>query len=192
MGKILVAVAVAGAVGGLANAAVSGTGVVLPSLMDVDGATVLRLGVVGNVFVGALAAVVSFGLYGPLSTRPLLSAGAAGAPAGPLVLTLGACVGALLVGFTGGRWLTAEADRQLNRAARAATAEAAAHLVSNLPRSAPGGFRIKASTSAQYRKRALGLLESVQTAGPVEAYEQATQLRRLVQGRTEGEAGENE
>src|SRR5262249_2640575 len=83
--------------------AVSGTGVVLPSLMDVDGATVLRLGVVGNVFVGALAAVVSFGLYGPLSTRPLLSAGAAGVPAAPLVLPPGACVGALLVGFPGRR-----------------------------------------------------------------------------------------
>lgn len=54
----------AGALGGLINALMSDNGFGLPRTHDVNGVSVWRPGVIGNVAVGAVAAFVSWGLYG--------------------------------------------------------------------------------------------------------------------------------
>ena len=77
----------------------------------------------GRVFVGAVAAVVSWGLYGPLSSYYIAVAnGAVQASASkePVGLTLATLVGAVLIGIGGARWLTAAVDEKLLRAAGAA------------------------------------------------------------------------
>jgi hypothetical protein len=70
--KILLVVSGAGALGGLLNALMGGAGFVLPRLTVVAGSHVLAPGFIGNVLAGVLAALISFGLYGPFSTMPIL------------------------------------------------------------------------------------------------------------------------
>lgn len=96
----------AGCVGGLVNALVSGE-LKLPT-MDKE-ARVFRPGWLGTVLVGGTAAAASWGLYGSLAERTLVGA----AIGDPPVLRVAEFFGALIVGFGGGRWLTAELDRVL-------------------------------------------------------------------------------
>nr|WP_320132409.1 hypothetical protein [uncultured Holophaga sp.] len=84
--------------------------------------TILRPGCLGNVFTGGVAALISWGLYGPLSAYLLL--GSQEALAGNqnlagLGLSLSSLVGAILVGMGGARWLSSEVDKSLLRAAAA-------------------------------------------------------------------------
>jgi hypothetical protein len=120
MWLLLLYVAVAGAVGGVVNALITDKGFVAPSVEHVDGVTLYRPGWIGNVLIGALAAAVSWGLYGPLAAYYVAGTAEAmranGAPAGA-GLALSSLVGAALVGVAGARWLTAEVDKALLRAA---------------------------------------------------------------------------
>ena len=66
---MLLYIFLAGAVGGAANALMTDNGFIMPKSEDVDGkTTVLRPGYIGNILIGAVGAVVSWGLYGPLSS----------------------------------------------------------------------------------------------------------------------------
>jgi len=99
MWKMLLIVSGAGALGGLLNALMGGAGFILPHLAVVAGSHILAPGFIGNVLAGAVAAPISFGLYGPFSSMPILKAGQSpqGAPPVPAQLTLAALAGAALV-----------------------------------------------------------------------------------------------
>lgn len=105
----LAAIFVAGVVGGIVNAFMSDNGFVFPRVTG----GIVQPGGVGNAFIGGIAAVVSWGLYGPFAGVAILPS--AERPAGSLVLS--ALVGAILVGISGARWLSNEADKRLLRAA---------------------------------------------------------------------------
>jgi len=81
---------------------------------------IVRPGVVGNVLLGAFAAIVSWGLYGPLKDAVLLGA----APTGEVTasLTVTALIGALLAGVGGARIITSEVDKRFLRTAAAGAA----------------------------------------------------------------------
>jgi hypothetical protein len=119
----LLSVLVSGAVGGVVNALISNNGFPLPKRVQVDGIDVLRPGVLGNVLMGGVAAVISWGLYGPASGTIIVG----GRPAtDTMALTLSAIAGALLVGAGGARWLTNEVDKRLLKAAASQAALSAA------------------------------------------------------------------
>lgn len=125
LGPLLV-VFLAGAIGGAVNALISDNGFVKPlRVVSPNGSTIYRPGYLGNIFIGAIAACISWGLYGPLAAEYLIG-GNRVTNGQPLGLTLSAFVGAVLVGVAGARWLTNEVDKQLLRAAatEAATAPA--------------------------------------------------------------------
>lgn len=106
----------AGAVGGLVNALMSDNGFVLPQYEKLDAAKILRPGVIGNALIGAVAAVVSWALYGPVGQLPVLGA-TAHADSADITLTYAALAGAILVGIGGARWLSDQVDKNLLRAA---------------------------------------------------------------------------
>lgn len=111
----------AGAAGGLLNAYFSDNGFVWPKVETVGAATITRPGFLGSMLVGAIAAAVSWGLYGPFASMPIFGAAGAGQPGG--ALTVSALVGAVLVGIGGGRWLTDQADKSLLKATAAHAAQ---------------------------------------------------------------------
>lgn len=106
---LLVAIFVAGVVGGVVNAFLSDNGFVLPRKTG----GIMQPGGLGNAFIGGVAAVISWGLYGPFAGAPVFS----GQSAPSASFTLSALVGAILVGVSGARWLSNEVDKQLLRAA---------------------------------------------------------------------------
>jgi hypothetical protein len=120
LGAMLLAVFVAGSVGGLINAILTDNGFILPRSETVDDKTVIfRPGYIGNVLIGGIAAAISWGLYSAAGSFILFGPGSeasagSGAGAG---LSLAAFVGAILVGVTGARWLTNEVDKKLLKAA---------------------------------------------------------------------------
>jgi hypothetical protein len=118
-------VAVFGGIGGIANALSTDNSFPLPKpVKDNAGRTVVwQAGVVGNIILGAIAAAVSWGLYGPAATVLIIGKAAEGTTATAISLTIGALASALLVGYGGARWLTNEFDKRL---LKAAAAEAAA------------------------------------------------------------------
>jgi hypothetical protein len=191
MVRIALFIAAAGAAGGLLNAGLSGAGLMLPEVVNLPGGLAVLPGFLGNVFVGAVAAVISFGLYGSFAGVTLFRAsgpggqqpGPAPTPAPPPVsmqLTLAALAGALLVGFSGGRWVTAEADRQLNGATAALTADAAekALQAAEKPHTQAGVATPKQPLSPT--------LQAIQTSPPLEAYRKALDLRRMVNSPADG------
>lgn len=114
---------VAGAVGGVVNALMTDNGFMLPTTESTSGSQILRPGFLGNVVIGAVAALVSWGLYGPMSAVDLFSSAASGQPT-TVGLTLASLVGAVLVGIGGARWLSNEVDKKLLRAAASEAAKA--------------------------------------------------------------------
>jgi len=126
MWLMLLYVFFAGAVGGVINALMTDNGFILPKKEDVDGkASVLRPGYLGNILIGAIGAVVSWGLYGPLSS--VLIAGTPEAlqtnvSPDKIGLSLASLVGAILIGIAGARWLTSEVDKNLLKAAASTAA----------------------------------------------------------------------
>jgi hypothetical protein len=121
-------VLVAGAVGGAVNALMTDNGFLRPKMEKVDEKTgIFRPGYLGNVLVGAVAAVVSWGLYGPLSPYYIIGtdqALAANALPEAVGLTLASLVGAIMIGIGGARWLTSEVDKNLLRATASQAAAA--------------------------------------------------------------------
>ena len=123
---MLALIALFGALGGVVNALMTDNGFLVPKAEQADGGTtVIRPGFLGNVLIGAVAAVISWGLYGPLSayfvagTRQALETNASPEKLG---LSLAALVGAMLVGVGGARWLSNEVDKKLLKAAAAQAA----------------------------------------------------------------------
>jgi hypothetical protein len=89
------------------------------------GGTILRPGYLGNMLIGTVSALVSWGLYGPLGTYVVAGiAEAIKANPAPerLGLSLASLVGGLLVGVGGARWLSNEVDKNLLRAAASSAA----------------------------------------------------------------------
>ncbi len=119
-------VLIAGAVGGAVNALMTDNGFLVPKMEKVDEKTsIFRPGYLGNILIGAVAAVVSWGLYGPLSPYYIIGteqALAANALPETVGLTLAALVGAIMIGIGGARWLTSEVDKNLLRATAAQAA----------------------------------------------------------------------
>ena len=123
---VLGVVCVAGAIGGIVNALLSDNGFLLPCKHPVDGKEgqyIILPGALGNVILGAIAAVVSWGLYGQFGDMVLVGPLAAASPK----LTVAAFVAGVLVGMGGARVLTNEVDKRLLRAAASEAAEAASN-----------------------------------------------------------------
>ena len=81
-------------------------------------------GDLGNIVIGAVAAVISWGLYGPFSAAYLF--GTSPVPETTpqkFDLTLSAFVGAVLVGVGGAKWLSDEVDKRLLKAAASEAAK---------------------------------------------------------------------
>lgn len=106
---ILGLIALAGAFGGVVNALLSGINFPLPRIEKIGDAKVLQPGILGNIFVSTVAALVSWGLYGPLSTYVFL--GEAQPTQSEPSLTLSTLAGAILVGVAGAKWFTTEIDK---------------------------------------------------------------------------------
>lgn len=114
---ILGLVFLAGATGGLINAMITDNGFFCPRVEQVKSIRVVRPGFVGNVFVGAVTAVISWGLYGPFAEANLLENH-------KLSLTPSTFAGAILIGVAGAKWLTSEVDKRLLKAAVSQAAKA--------------------------------------------------------------------
>ncbi len=110
-------VSVAGAIGGVVNALITNNGFIWPYVEQVNGIRITRPGFVSNVFISAIAAVISRGLYGPFAQANLLEGQA-------LSLTPSTFAGAILVGIAGAKWLTNEVDKRLLKVAAIEAAKA--------------------------------------------------------------------
>ncbi len=122
-------IVIAGIVGGAGNALMTDNGFIMwKSETAADGSMIWRPGFLGNMFIGGIAALVSWGLYGPLSSYLLVHVAAPApspSPSGPVAdigLSVASLVGALLVGVGGARWLSNEVDKKLLRAAAVSAA----------------------------------------------------------------------
>lgn len=112
----LLIVALAGALGGVGNALLTDNGFIMPRTERLGATSIVRPGVVGNVLVGVIAALVLFGLYGPFADK--------GFSQTEIQVTFGVFAGAIVSGVGGARVLTGEVDRRLLRAeADVATAQ---------------------------------------------------------------------
>ncbi len=126
---LFLSICIAGAIGGLGNAIISDNGFALPRTERVDnGASIIRPGYLGNLIVGAIAAGISWGLYGSMSNFIVIGSKAALSqnPEEVFGISLSSLVGAALVGVSGARWLTNETDKKLLNAAASKAAESQA------------------------------------------------------------------
>jgi hypothetical protein len=106
---MLLAVGGAGAIGGVMNALLTDNGFPLPK----EEAGIIRPGVLGNILLGAFAAVITWGLTGSLKDAVML--GTASKSTVDVSLTLTALVGAALAGAGGARVITGEVDKRFLR-----------------------------------------------------------------------------
>jgi hypothetical protein len=114
--KYMVIIFAFGALGGVVNALLTDNGFILPKQEQQDSTKIIRPGFFVNIFIGGIAALVSWGLYGPFAAVFVI--GGTNDPGfGSTGLSLSAVVGGLLVGVGGARWLTNEVDKKLLRAA---------------------------------------------------------------------------
>jgi hypothetical protein len=90
----------------------------------------------GNLILGGVGAVVSWGLYGPVSAFTIFGSGSS-SPS--IALTLSALVGAVLVGAAGARWWSSEVDKKLLQTAtgKAAAAKASPDMVAKIMAASP-------------------------------------------------------
>jgi hypothetical protein len=114
-------IAAAGALGGIVNAILnsgSGYNIQLPRRGTND---VLQLGIFGNVLLGIVAALISWGLYGPVKDAVMLGS----VPSGqlPVNLTMTAAVGAIVTGIGGARVISNELDKKVLRNAGTGAAQ---------------------------------------------------------------------
>ncbi len=114
--KIIGIVAILGMAGGLANCFLVG-GFASPQT-DVKG-RVWKPGWIANIFVGALAAIVVWCLYGPASSYDLVKDGAI-----DFHLPVAQIASSILVGISGAKILTALAQKQAERATKIDLAKA--------------------------------------------------------------------
>lgn len=114
-------IAAAGALGGVANSLLTDGGFKPPHKDSEVG--IWQIGFVGNILLGAFAAVLSWGLYGPLKDAVLVGSHPSGEVTA--VLTVTALVGAALAGAGGSRIITSEIDKRLMVSAASNAAKAA-------------------------------------------------------------------
>jgi hypothetical protein len=105
-----------GAVGGVVNALLTDNGFILPKKEEKENTKIIRPGFLVNIFIGGIAALVSWGLYGPFAEAFIIG-GTIDHDVGSIGLSLSSVIGGLLVGIGGARWLTNEVDKKLLRAA---------------------------------------------------------------------------
>jgi hypothetical protein len=144
-------IAVAGALGGIGNAVATDNSFALPRPVK-DGETVVawQAGIIGNVIIAVIGALISWGLYGPSGSLLVVGTAPAGTPATPVQLTVATLATAVLIGFGGARWLTNEVDKKLLKAtaAAAASSEADDGKAMKIANSSPAeGFRIATGRS---------------------------------------------
>jgi len=130
----LVVIGIFGGVGGIVNAYFTDNGFAMPKWDH----GIWRPGFLGNVLVGFVAAVVSWGLYGPFANVVVMPVGTASSNAASAELTVSSLVGAILVGIGGAKWLTNEVDKKALHATAAAVAlkvdpDASAKIASSSP-----------------------------------------------------------
>ena len=115
-------IALAGLVGGVLKTLISGSGTIeLPSASAGSGGVrVWRPGWIANLGVGAIAALVSWALYGAGAGREILTAV-------PNDLTWSGWGAAVLVGIGGSGWLSAEVDKNVFRKTAVIAAQKAAN-----------------------------------------------------------------
>ena len=106
----------AGTIGGSVNALLSDNGFMMPTRIDEGGYRIIKPGYLGNMLIGGIAALVSWGLYGPYAAINLFGGYNSTLQTSPGV-TLASFVGGILVGIAGSRWLSNEVDKTLLRAA---------------------------------------------------------------------------
>lgn len=115
-------IAAAGCVGGVLAALLSeDKGFAFPRFVKITlpddskiTTNVLRPGFLGLILIGAVAATLSWALYGPLANEVII--GTATASAGTATgVTLAALGGAALVGAGGSKWLSSQVDQALLR-----------------------------------------------------------------------------
>lgn len=123
---IIFLVLAAGAVGGLVSSLVDGA-FHLPH-KDAE-AQVYRPGWLGNVAVGAIAAVMLWGLYGPQANEVLVGAGT---HLHDTVLKVSELAGALVSGIGGSRLLAAEVDKAALSHEKTALSNAKANLAASI------------------------------------------------------------
>lgn len=147
----LMIVFIAGGIGGVVNALLTDNGFVMPRTESTGGGTITRPGFFGNILIGAVAATVSWGLYGPVSSVVAAGAAAPGAASTTPTLTVAALVGAIMVGVAGARWLTNEVDKNLLRATatQAAMAEKDGDLANAVALAPPAQALARARSAVQ-------------------------------------------
>lgn len=141
-------VAIAGGIGGVVAALLSeDRGFVLPKGVEAGGSKILRPGFVGLILTGAIAAALSFALYGPLASSTVVGGPEnadeevvgdddSGADFG---ITLAALGGAVLVGAGGSKWLSSQVDKATVQAAAsiAAGKDASAEKSAEIAKASP-------------------------------------------------------
>jgi hypothetical protein len=105
-------VMLSGAVGGIVNALVSDNGFVRPSEETTDDVVIIRPGFAGNILLGAVAAFISWGLYGAFSSVVIWGS-SSGMGTAEVSVSISSIAGAVLIGIGGARWLTNEVDKKL-------------------------------------------------------------------------------
>ena len=115
-------IAGAGGIGGVVNALLGANGgMVIPRVSN----SILQLGIIGNLLLGAFAAVITWGLYGPLKDAVLLGSEPVGQL--PSNLTVTAVVGAALAGAGGARVVSGELDKRFYKNAATEAAQKASN-----------------------------------------------------------------
>jgi hypothetical protein len=112
-----------GAIGGMVNALVSENGFVRPSEEAAGGVVIIRPGFAGNMLLGAVAAFISWGLYGAFSSVVIWGS-LTGMGTADISVSIASVSGAILIGMGGARWLTNEVDKKLLRTAASIAAAA--------------------------------------------------------------------
>lgn len=101
----------AGAIGGVVNALLTQNGFILPKKIEDKDFTIMKPGYMGNILIGAVSGIVSWGLYGPLAGTDISD------PNLKPPFSPASFAGAILVGIAGARWLTNEVNKSLFKAA---------------------------------------------------------------------------
>jgi hypothetical protein len=144
---IIGAVAVTGALGGIINALLSDSGFILPGWYEESGKKIWKPGALGNMLLGAAAAFISWGLYGPFTEYILIPPN----PQSEASLTLSALVGVFLVGIGGSRIITSEVEKNIlsKTAAQAATLDSNPEVASDIATASSPSEALNAVMEAQ-------------------------------------------
>ena len=144
-------IAAAGALGGIGNAVSTDNSFALPRPVKDGKVTIAwQAGVIGNVIISVIAALISWGLYGPSSALLVIGTPPAGTTPTPITLTVATLATAVLIGYGGARWLTNEVDKKILKAtaSAAASGEASKDKATAIANSNPAeGFRIATGRS---------------------------------------------